>query len=307
MLKFPIGDAIVTQLTELDVWPIAPRLWYPDVSDDQLDCAQRLFAPSAVTGNADTLLFAIHNYIVEIDDTVIVVDTCSGNHKNRPYFPDLHMLDTDYLNRLARAGFDPTDVDIVVNTHLHLDHCGWNTRFVDGKWVPTFPNATYLFQQAELEHLRAQWNSASVGQWPHDAGWVYQDSVLPILQSSSYRVAAANTDIHTSGSTRVRALEAAGHTVGHLAIEVTSPGGGLLIVGDALHHPMQALYPDLVFYADHAPQRAISTRRALLERSANEGLGLVTAHFPTHAPLHVRTNGDSFEWQNYVEAISAGV
>lgn len=300
---FSIGTARVTQLTEMDVWPIAPRLWYPTISDAQLAAAHHGFAPSAITDGACTMLFAIHNYVIEIDGTVIVVDTCSGNHKNRPYFADLHMLDTDYLNRLSRAGFDPVDVDIVINTHLHLDHCGWNTQLVDGRWAPTFPNARYLFHELELEHLEAQWNSAPKGQWRNDAGWVYQDSVLPILQSGAYRGVGAGDVLHASAGTHICAVDAAGHTPGHLAVEINSTGGGLIIVGDALHHPVQALYPDLVFFADHDPQRAISTRRALLERSADKGVGLLTAHFPAHAPLYVRRDGDNFQWQNYADAV----
>lgn len=299
---FGVGDATVTQLTELDVWPIAPRLWYPDISDSQLDVARQLFGPSAITDDG-TMLFAIHNYVIEIGGIVIVIDTCSGNHKNRPFFADLHMLDTDYLNRLARSGFEPADVDIVINTHLHLDHCGWNTRLVDGAWAPTFPKATYLFHDAELEHLQAQWNSAPAGQWRSDTGWVYQDSVLPILESGAHRGVSAGDLIHSSGATQIRAVDTAGHTPGHLAVEVASPGGGLLIVGDALHHPVQALYPDLVFFADHNPQQAIGTRRAILERSADEGLGLVTAHFPAHRPLYVSRDGGAFEWQNYLDAV----
>lgn len=303
MRAFSVGNATVTQLTELDVWPIAPRLWYPTISDSQLDAAQNLFAPSAITDDAGTMLFAIHNYVIEIDGTVIVVDTCSGNHKNRPHFADLHMLDTDYLNRLSRAGFDPANVDIVINTHLHLDHCGWNTRLIDGEWAPTFPNASYLFHDVELEYLHAQWESDPVGQWRNDAGWVYQDSVLPILDSDAYRSVGAGDVLHTSGNTQISAVNAAGHTPGHLAVEISSPGGGLLIVGDALHHPVQALYPDLAFFADRDPRQAINTRRALLERSASQGLGLVTAHFPAHGPLYVRRDGGSFRWQNYNDAV----
>lgn len=299
MHKFCVASATVTQLTELDVWPIAPRLWYPDISDSQLDVAQQLFAPSAITDDAGTMLFAIHNYVIEIDGIVIVIDTCSGNHKNRPYFADLHMLDTDYLNRLSRAGFDPAEVDIVINTHLHLDHCGWNTSLVEGVWLPTFPNATYLFHSAELEYLRTQWKSAPLGQWRSDAGWVYQDSVLPILESGAHRAVSAGDVIHSSGATQIRAIGAPGHTPGHLAVEIVGPGAGLLIVGDALHHPVQALYPDLVFFADHNPRQAIDTRRSILERSANEGLGIVTAHFPAHGPLYVGRDGGSFRWQNY--------
>ena len=122
---FGVGNATVTQLTELDVWPIAPPLWYPAISDSQLGVA-KLFAPSAITDDGDTMLFAIHNYVIEIDGSVIVIDTCSGNHKNRPYFADLHMLDTDYLNRLSRAGFDPTGTNSSASLPIGFANRGGN-------------------------------------------------------------------------------------------------------------------------------------------------------------------------------------
>ncbi|EUA66913.1 metallo-beta-lactamase superfamily protein [Mycobacteroides abscessus subsp. bolletii 1513] len=158
MRTFTVGDATVTQLTELDVWLIKPHHWYPALSDEQLVFAQANYAPSAVSDDGSELIFAIHNYVIELADTIIVVDTCSGNHKNRPLFADLHMLNTDYLTRLEQSGYSPEAVDIVVNTHLHLDHCGWNTRLVEGTWRPTFPAATYLFHHTELKYIRASGN-----------------------------------------------------------------------------------------------------------------------------------------------------
>ncbi|MEZ0050665.1 glyoxylase-like metal-dependent hydrolase (beta-lactamase superfamily II) [Mycobacterium sp. MAA66] len=299
MHKFTVGDATVTQLTELDVWPIPPRLWYPEISDDQLAFTRATYQPSAITADGNTLLFAIHNYVVELDGSVIVVDTCSGNHKNRPYFPDLHMLDTDYPIRLRRAGFEPSDVDIVINTHLHADHCGWNTELVQGTWQPTFPNATYLFHSPELEYIEQQWRSAAVGQWREDAGWVYQDSVRPVLEYAEYRVIAANEQLLASESTRLTVIDAAGHTPGHLAVEITGPHDGLLIVGDALHHPMQAQFPDLPFFADTDPHQGAATRRALLGHAADNEISIVTAHFPVQDPFRVGRRGDSFQWINY--------
>ncbi len=296
---FTVGAASITQLTELDVWPIAPRLWYPLISDDQQAFARETYAPVAVSADGTELIFSIHNYVVELDGTVIVIDTCSGNHKNRPLFPDLHMLDTDYLVRLKQAGYEPGDVDIVVNTHLHADHCGWNTCLSDGVWSPTFPNATYLFHSTELDYLADQWKSSPVQQWAENGGWVYHDSVLPVLEREQYKIIEADREICVSGSTRVTVIDAGGHTPGHLAIEISAPENSVLVVGDTLHHPMQAQFPDLPFFADADPVQAIATRRALLGRCADEGIEVLTAHFPVHAPLGVRRNRDGFAWENF--------
>ncbi|WP_164912995.1 MBL fold metallo-hydrolase [Mycobacteroides franklinii] len=293
---FTVGEATITQLTELDVWPITPRHWYPALTDEQLAVARATYTPSAVSEDGAELIFAIHNYVIELGGTVVVVDTCSGNHKNRPLFPDLHMLDTDYLTRLKQAGYAPGDVDIVVNTHLHLDHCGWNTRLTDGTWQPTFANARYLFHSTELNYIRAQWESAPIEQWQDNGGWVYQDSILPVLEYASHEFLEPGQLLHSHRSTRISALDATGHTPGHLAIEVSAPGTGVIIAGDALHHPMQAQFPELPFYADADPLAATATRRALLERCADETLKLLTAHFPAHRPLGVRRSGTGFAW-----------
>lgn len=296
MKTFTVGDATVTQLTELDVWPIKPRDWYPALTDEQLAFVRATYAPSAVSIDGAELIFAIHNYVIELAGTVVIVDTCSGNHKNRPLFPDLHMLDTDYLIRLKQAGYTPEDVDLVINTHLHLDHCGWNTRLIDGTWQPTFPNARYLFHRTELNSIRSQWESAPIDHWENNGGWVYQDSILPILERAPHDRVASGQVLHSHGSTRISTVDAAGHTPGHLAIEIGSSDGGLLIAGDALHHPMQAQFPDLPFYADADRLEAIATRHALLERCADENLRLLTAHFPAHSPLSVRRSGTAFDW-----------
>ncbi len=296
MNTFTVGDATITQLTERAVWPIPPRDWYPAISAGQFAFARAAYAPTAVSEDGTQLIFSIHNYVIELGDAVVVVDTCSGNHKNRPFFLDLHMLDTDYLTRLTRAGFDPDDVDIVINTHLHLDHCGWNTRLTQGTWRPTFPNATYLFDSTELKYIQTQWESAPTEQWTDGGGWVYQDSVLPVLEHATHVLVQPGHQIHTHGATRITALDAAGHTPGHLAIEISTPDAGVIIAGDALHHPMQAQFPDLPFFADADPLMGIAARRSLLGRCADEGLQLLTAHFPAHLPLGVRRSGTAFEW-----------
>ncbi|WP_083336035.1 MBL fold metallo-hydrolase [Mycobacteroides saopaulense] len=293
---FTVGDATITQLTERDVWPIAPRHWYPDLTDQQLAFVRETYAPAAVSADGAELIFAIHNYVIELGGTVIVVDTCSGNHKNRPLFPDLHMLDTDYLAHLHQAGHAPGDVDIVINTHLHLDHCGWNTQLTRGQWQPTFANATYLFHATELEYIQAQWESAPAEQWADNGGWVYQDSILPILEHASHDVVESGQLLHDNGSTQVSVLGAAGHTPGHLAIEVRSPDAGVIIAGDTLHHPMQAQFPELPFYADADASTAAVTRQSLLGRCADEGLKLLAAHFPPHLPLGVCRDGAGFRW-----------
>jgi glyoxylase-like metal-dependent hydrolase (beta-lactamase superfamily II) len=123
------------------------------------------------------LISSIHTWVLKTAHRTILIDSCAGNHKNRPALPRFHQLNLPFLERLAEAGVSPETVDYVCCTHLHADHCGWNTRLVDGRWVPTFPSARHVFSKAEQE----RWHGPA-GCEGFNAG-VYQDSVLPVVES----------------------------------------------------------------------------------------------------------------------------
>ena len=101
----------------------------------------------------DKLILCIQSYIVRTPHHVILIDPCVGNHKPRPALPFWNMMNSDrYESNLAATGLTVDDVDFVMCTHLHSDHVGWNTRLENGRWVPTFPKARYLFADRELEY-----------------------------------------------------------------------------------------------------------------------------------------------------------
>ncbi|MGL6235526.1 MAG: MBL fold metallo-hydrolase [Segniliparus sp.] len=299
---FQIGQIKITQLVELYPWEFPARGWFPELTPEQAAVAAEHY-PAAVVDDT-TWVVALRNYVVELGGKVIVVDTCAGNHKTRPNMSELHQLGTDYLERFVRAGFDPERVDIVVNTHLHPDHCGWNTRLADGAWLPSFPNAVHLFDRAELEFARTVGPSGLLGALSEDVGNMYEDSVLPILEQAEHELIEAGEEILSFGAARVATLATPGHTPGHLAVEARDGGDGVILSGDVLHHPVQARYPDLRFVGDADPEQAVRTRRELLARCADEGLRLLTAHVATRpgsalqAPLGVvRDEADGgFDW-----------
>ena len=105
----------------------------------------------------------------------ILIDTCCGNDKDRLHKPAQHKLNTSYLSDLKNQGVAPEDVDFVMCTHLHFDHVGWNTRLLDGRWVPTFPNARYLMSEKELGIFKEHDDPA--------ASPSMGDSVLPVVES----------------------------------------------------------------------------------------------------------------------------
>lgn len=106
-----------------------------------------------IPGNMDVtqehLIQSVHTWVVKTKHHTILIDTASGNDKERPLNPIFHHLQLPYLDRLKSAGVIPEMVDYVLMTHLHVDHSGWNTRLIDDRWVPTFPKARYVFPKAE--------------------------------------------------------------------------------------------------------------------------------------------------------------
>ena len=91
------------------------------------------------------VMMSFHSYVLRTPRHTIFIDGCVGDDKERPLRPMWHRKKGDFLARLAAAGVRREEIDIVFCTHLHADHVGWNTQLRDGRWVPTFPNARYLF------------------------------------------------------------------------------------------------------------------------------------------------------------------
>lgn len=296
-----LGSAIITQLSELDRWIVNPRTWFPAVTDDQLTVASTKYPWSFDTNDGWHMVSTLSNYVVQLGDLVIVVDTGIGNHKPRPGEPDMDMLDTNYLELFTQAGFDPERVDVVVSTHLHPDHCGWNTTWADGKWLPTYPNARYLFHEVELENIRSL---AAPDKAPGNAMFanLYSDSVEPIFQQAQWEWVKPGDTIAELAGTTVTVVGTPGHTPGHLAVEINDGTQTFLIIGDAFHQPFQLDFPDLPMFADVDTARAAHTRAKLVRRCADEGVQLLTAHFHTQAPIGViqSTTGD-LQWTGLPE------
>ena len=130
--------------------PTRPTWVLPDAAPEAVERHRDWLAPHFMDARG-RFLMSIHCFIVRAPGLTVLVDTCVGNDKPRQN-PGWHMLQTDFLDRLAAAGCPPESVDLVLCTHLHVDHVGWNTRLDNGRWVPTFPRARYLFARTEWEH-----------------------------------------------------------------------------------------------------------------------------------------------------------
>ena len=230
--------------------------------------------------DAGTLRLSSHSFAITLGGRRVLVDTGIGNGKERAN-PAWHDLDTDYLDRLTRAGFAPESVDLVVLTHLHADHVGWNTRLTDGSWVPTFPNARYLTTRTEWSHWAAADMEAPRRQ-------MFRDSVHPIRDAGLLDlvdVSAGPVEVAPG----LRLLPAPGHTPGQVAVELRGDDRTALITGDAVHHPVQLARPDIGSCVDIDPALAERTRRALLASVADTDTLLLGSHFAAPTAGRVAT------------------
>ncbi len=229
-------------------------------------------------------------WILSIGDKTVVVDPCNGNGRNRPVLSNFHQLQTPFLERFEATGLRPEDVDFVFCTHFHCDHCGWNTRLSGGRWVPTFPNARYLFVRREAE----RWDPRRPGHQAvaYNVG-VYEDSVLPIIE-------AGLADLVADRYAILPGLEiepAYGHTLGHSTLRLHSGGEEAYFTGDAFHHPLQVLRPELHLEGCDDLQMAIATRRRLCDTIAERGALMIPAHFsgPHYGRVIKAAEGFRFE------------
>jgi len=169
---------------------------------------------------------------------------------------------------------------------LHVDHCGWNTQLRDGRWVPTFPNAKYVFSKAEHDH----W-SGPAGRSGFNAG-VYEDSVLPVVASGQADIIDGNGEIGNG----LVLHSTPGHSPGHVAIEFAGRRRRGLFSGDIMHQPLQVFRPDWNSSFCDDPEKARASRRWLLEYAADERATVFTAHFAGSSAGRVTRRGDLFDW-----------
>jgi glyoxylase-like metal-dependent hydrolase (beta-lactamase superfamily II) len=219
----------------------------------------------------------VQSWIAVVDDKVIVVDPCVGNGRNLPDFELFHRLDTPFIERFQATGFRPEDVTHVFCTHLHSDHCGWNTRLSGGRYVPTFPNARYVMVRREYD----RWNPDRSGYDPGElhnrlnAG-VFENSVRPVIEAGLAELVA---DTHRIAE-GLEIEPAYGHTLGHSCLHLSSAGDEAWFTGDVFHHPIELLHPEIDANTCESFPATVETRKRLIARFVETGALIVPAHFP---------------------------
>jgi len=277
-----VGDIAVGRILEMEIPFLTPREAFPDLPEGVIDAHRHWLEPTALCPDTGMLIIAIQTWVIRTPQHLILVDTCIGCDKTNHYFPNWHQRSDDgWYRKLLASGIDPSVVDYVFCTHLHGDHCGWNTRLLDGRWVPTFPNARYIIARDEVEDVA------------HANTPAYQESVLPIIETG--QVMAVDSDFQLDDHVWLQSTP--GHTPGHIAVHLASRGQNAVLCGDLIHSPIQCLYPEWHYWIDSNPVQAVNTRKTFLANRADDQHLVLTAHFPSPSAGRVMTSGKAFSFQ----------
>jgi len=291
-----LGEAEITRIAEGGPvpWPIAALFGGAD--DAMLAAAALLLPPGHLDPVARTVGLAFSPCLIRTPAFTALIDAGIGAGKQRPTRPAWHMQDAPFLETLAVLGVVPEGVDIVVNTHLHADHVGWNTRLQGDRWVPTFPRARYVFPRGELDHWAGL---QAANPWQPILHGAYADSVLPVIGAGLAEAADPPCEIAPGLSLR----PAPGHSPGQAVGRLETAEGPFLALADAVHVTLQLARPGLVsnFCAD--PAQAVATRRALLEHLAEEGALVMAYHFPPPSFGRIERNGEGWKLRPVAPAV----
>ncbi|MGY0071660.1 MBL fold metallo-hydrolase [Streptomyces sp. QTS137] len=289
MEQITLGVVSITRVWEyFGSVEMTPETFFPESSKEIWEAGDKWLAPHFLDSETNIVNSAIQTWLLRSEGKTILVDTGVGNHKERPYAPVWSHLETDFMANLARAGVQPEDVDIVINTHLHIDHVGWNTYLDGRRWVPTFPNATYLMPKDDFDF----WNPENGHQPLLSRGNqnVFEDSVAPVHQAGLTQLWENSHQIDAN----LRLDTAPGHTPGSSVLTLTSGTDRAVFVGDMLHSPVQILEPAANSCFCENPAEARATRRKVLGWAADNSALVIPAHLGGHGATEVVRDGSTF-------------
>jgi glyoxylase-like metal-dependent hydrolase (beta-lactamase superfamily II) len=283
-LKWKVGDATITKIIEI-VYPEFDLI--PEATPEVVKKVPWLF-PHFVTPEGK-LSISIHALVVDTPEAKLVVDTCIGNGRDREPFTIMSNLSTSFLEDLVAAGYPPESINYVLCTHLHLDHVGWNTRLVNGKWVPTFPKASYLMDKKDVA-LYGTIAATHKDAFMQMQRRTFEDSVQPVFDAGLAKPVEGPADVCDG----VRLVPTPGHTPGHCSVLIESRGEKALITGDFMHHPIQFCNPAFSISADEDNNAAIATRRRVFAEYADTPTLIIGTHFAGPTAGKLVRDGDAY-------------
>lgn len=279
-----LGDFEIHRVVEMSLPFLDIAEMFPAATEDEIAALLPRLQPWCVDAERRVLV-TVQSYVVRTPEHTILLDTCIGCDKTNERFPFwAGRQDRVWLDNLASAGFVPEDFTHVLCSHLHTDHAGWNTRMVNGRWVPTFPNARYLFAAREVAHAETAEPD------------VYRESVLPVIEAG--QAALVDTD-HTIAD-GIWLEPTPGHTPGHVAIHLESKGAHAVMWGDLLHSPAQCVHPGWSYRRDWDAHQSVQSRTRVLGACAEHDHLVLSSHFPPPSVGRIAATGGGY-WFSYVE------
>ena len=292
MQQWKIGNATITRVEELIGPLFDPETFFPDYSKEIIEQHRDWIYPNHVDETSGRIIASMHSWLIESAHHKILVDTCIGNDKERMPYRDWHRMQSPWMTNLKAAGVSPEEIDYVMCTHLHVDHVGWNTRLQDGQWVPTFPNAKYVFSEVEYNFWQGQRNAENPAAFNAVNNQTFDDSVLPIMGLAEMidgEVDLIDDFLHIS--------PAPGHTPGSITLDLVSEGDRALFTGDICHHPIQVYEPGWNSAFCEIPDQAIATRKRILEYCVENNAMMMPAHFGPSFAGHVKESSKGFSFK----------
>ncbi len=285
MRPFTIGDVSVTSIVERDGPWRRPAEMLPTADRNRVMAHLERLEPFVYDRASDLLVITYQTFVVRTPHHTILIDTCVGEDKTGRG-PKLDYPKKPWLDGFLAHGLAFEDIDFVFCTHLHVDHCGWNTRLVDGRWVPTFPNAKYVFSRREYEYWAAETEKEA-----DPPGMIWTDSCLPVVEAGQALLVEDDYALEDG----IRLAPTPGHTPGHVCVDFESRGDRAIFTGDLMHHALQVLEPDWSSCFCYDPIQSARSRRRILEEVADTDVKVVPCHFP--GPTAGRVAGDGDGWR----------
>lgn len=261
-----LGDIVINRILELEAPFMRPLEFFDEALPEVVEPHRHWLEPNALDPETGKMIMPVQSYLIRTRHHTILIDTCIGCRKTYDGVPEWKdRRDETWLHNLAIAGVRPGDIDYVFCTHLHVDHCGWNTRLMNGRWTPTFPNAKYILAADEYAACEA------------DGTAVFLENVLPVMEAGQ----AVLVDNDYALDDEVWLTPSPGHTAGHVSVNIASRGRNAVMTGDMMHSPIQLAHPGWSPNFDHNPVLSAETRKHFLDSHCETDTLVLTAHFPS--------------------------
>lgn len=283
--KYEVGDVEIFRISETVLNSMSIASLLPDFNLTNESTI------SENTTNLESVNLSIHTWLLKTKKHTIIIDPGVGNCKERPFTPNFHHLNTPFLKRLRKTGFKPKDVDYVLMTHLHVDHIGWNTTYSDGEWIPTFPNAEYIFSKKEYEFFNDPVNHNDRNK---TSVIVQGDSIQPIINAELASMIMVDDYEVVNG---LIFKSTPGHSIDHASITLSSKGENALFSGDLFHTPVQIKYPELNSIYDAFEDLALPSRHWGIEYVLDQKATIFSSHFPESSVGQIVKNDSEYGWK----------